>query len=97
MDPLGEIDVFDAHRFDVEALKHYLVGRLGGRLSPMSVHEFRGGQSNPTYYIRTPAHEFVLRRKPPGPLLPTAHAIEREYRVMSALHNTGVPVPRTYL
>jgi aminoglycoside phosphotransferase (APT) family kinase protein len=61
------------------------------------VRQFQGGQSNPTYHIKAGSNEYVLRRKPPGKLLPSAHAIDREYRVMTALAGTGVPVPRTYL
>jgi len=91
------IDVLDTHRFDVDALTRYLSERLPGRMTPMSVRQFRGGQSNPTYHLRTPDADYVLRRKPTGQLLPSAHAIEREYRVLSALRGSGVPVPETYL
>src|SRR5262245_17383643 len=91
------IDVLDTHRFDVDALTRYLSERLPGRMTPMSVRQFRGGQSNPTYHLRTPDADYVLRRKPTGQLLPSAHAIEREYRVLTALRGSGVPVPDTYL
>jgi aminoglycoside phosphotransferase (APT) family kinase protein len=60
------------------------------------VEQFKGGQSNPTFLVRAGGRRYVLRRKPPGALLPSAHAVEREYRVMSALAATGVPVARTY-
>jgi len=60
------------------------------------VKQFRGGQSNPTYYLTAGGKEYVLRRKPPGKLLPSAHAVDREYRVITALGTTGFPVPRTY-
>lgn len=64
---------------------------------PLAATRIAGGQSNPTYLIESPSGRFVLRRKPPGPLLPKAHMIEREYRVMAALHARGFPVPRTLL
>src|SRR3989441_3319336 len=91
------IDVLPTHRFDVSALERYLVDRVAGFRGPLTVRQFQGGQSNPTYYITTPGGEYVVRRKPPGKLLPSAHAVEREYRVITALADTGVPVPRTYV
>ena len=97
MYPRETIDVLDTHRFDVGALERYLGAHLDAFTPPLAVRQFRGGQSNPTYYIDSPAGRFVLRRKPPGPLLPSAHAIEREYQVMTALRGSGVPVPDTYL
>jgi len=81
----------------VEALAHYLRGRIEAFGGPIDVRQFRGGQSNPTYYLKTQRGEYVLRRKPPGRLLPSAHAIEREYRVMRSLRGTGVPVPEVLL
>ena len=59
---------------------------------PLTVQQFKGGQSNPTYLLETPARKYVLRRKPPGKLLPSAHAVDREFRVISALHAQGFPV-----
>ena len=59
---------------------------------PLTVKQFKGGQSNPTYLLETPARRYVLRRKPPGKLLPSAHAVDREYRVIRALHAQGFPV-----
>ena len=97
MHPRETIDVLDTHRFDVGALERYLGAHLDAFTPPLAVRQFRGGQSNPTYYIDSSAGRFVLRRKPPGPLLPSAHAIEREYQVMTALRGSGVPVPDTYL
>src|SRR5262245_12868187 len=91
------VEVRAVHRFDVEALERYLRGQIDGFQGPIEVHQFRGGQSNPTYHLAAGGREFVLRRKPPGKLLPSAHAVDREYRVITALQNTGVPVPRTYL
>jgi len=95
--PRETIDVLDTHRFDVNALERYVGERIEGGEAPFTVRQFRGGQSNPTYYIETSSKSFVLRRKPPGPLLPSAHAVEREYRVMTALHGSGVAVPKTHL
>jgi aminoglycoside phosphotransferase (APT) family kinase protein len=93
----GTDEVLDTHRFDVAALERYLASRVEGFRGPMSVRQFRGGQSNPTYYVHTASREYVLRRKPPGKLLPSAHAVDREYRVITALAGTGVPAPKTYV
>ncbi|MBI2526534.1 MAG: phosphotransferase [Candidatus Rokubacteria bacterium] len=92
----GTVEVRESHRFDVAALEVYLRAHVAGFSGPLTVRQFQGGQSNPTYYLQTPAREYVLRRKPPGKLLPSAHAVDREYRVITALGTTGVPVPRTY-
>jgi aminoglycoside phosphotransferase (APT) family kinase protein len=90
----GIAPVREVHRFDVRGLEEYLAGRLPGFTSPVEVRQFLGGQSNPTYHLRTAGgDEYVLRRKPPGKLLPSAHAVEREFRVMAALRGTDVPVP----
>ena len=91
------VAVRDVHRFDVGALERYLVAHVRGFSGPLDVRQFQGGQSNPTYYIRAGSGEYVLRRKPPGKLLPSAHAVDREYRVITALQDTGVPVPRTHV
>jgi aminoglycoside phosphotransferase (APT) family kinase protein len=90
-------EVREAHRFDVATLERYLAERIEGFEGPLAVRQFMGGQSNPTYHLSTPGAQYVLRRKPPGKLLPSAHAVDREYRVITALAETGVPVPRTYL
>jgi aminoglycoside phosphotransferase (APT) family kinase protein len=95
----GTRPVADSHRFDVAALERHLAAHLPGFAGPLSVEQFKGGQSNPTYLLVTPARRYVMRSKP-GPvakLLPSAHAIEREYRVMAALAPTGVPVPQMLL
>ncbi|MEW6705515.1 MAG: phosphotransferase [Pseudomonadota bacterium] len=95
----GTKPVAQAHAFDVAALERYLADRLHGFKGPLSVEQFKGGQSNPTYKLITPGAAYVMRAKP-GPaakLLPSAHAIEREFRVMSALKNTPVPVPAMHL
>ena len=97
MAPRETIDVLASHRFDVSALERYLRGRMRDVEPPFLVRQFRGGQSNPTYYIETASNRLVVRRKPPGDLLPSAHAIEREYQVITALHGSGVPVPKTFL
>ena len=86
-----------AHRFDEARLAHYLSQQLPDFAGPLNVQQFEGGQSNPTYLLSTPARKYVLRKKPPGQLLPSAHMIEREYRVMQALQNSAVPVPPVHL
>jgi aminoglycoside phosphotransferase (APT) family kinase protein len=91
------VEVREVHRFDVAALERYLADRIVDFRGPVDVHQFRGGQSNPTYHLAAGDREYVLRRKPPGKLLPSAHAVDREYRVITALQGTGVPVPRTFL
>ena len=92
----GTVEVRESHRFDVAALERYMREHVAGFSGPLTIRQFQGGQSNPTYYLQTPAREYVLRRKPPGKLLPSAHAVDREYRVITALGQTDVPVPRTY-
>jgi aminoglycoside phosphotransferase (APT) family kinase protein len=89
----GTAPVREAHRFDVPALERYLAVWLPGFAGPLEVRQFLGGQSNPTYHLHAPSGEYVLRRKPPGKLLPSAHAVEREFRVIASLQGTGVPVP----
>ena len=95
----GTREVSAQHAFDVEALAAYLTQHLSGFEGPLAVEQFKGGQSNPTYRLVTPGRRYVMRSKP-GPLaklLPSAHAIEREYRVMNALALSGVPVPRMHV
>jgi aminoglycoside phosphotransferase (APT) family kinase protein len=77
---------------DVARLEAFLAARLPDFAPPLSVRQFKGGQSNPTYLLETLARRYVLRRKPPGKLLPSAHAVDREFRVISALHAQGFPV-----
>ena len=84
------------HPFDTAALGRYLRERIGEFGGELAVEQFQGGQSNPTYRITAGGRRYVLRRKPPGRLLPSAHAIDREYRVMSALAGTDVPVARMH-
>jgi aminoglycoside phosphotransferase (APT) family kinase protein len=87
------IPVLPAHRLDEAALARYLGSALDGFAGPLEIRQFQGGQSNPTYHLRAESGEYVLRKKPPGALLPRAHAVEREYRIMAALADSGVPVP----
>ncbi|MEP7056535.1 MAG: phosphotransferase [Caldimonas sp.] len=95
----GTKPVAEQHAFDVAALQRYLETRMDGFSGPLTVEQFKGGQSNPTYKLLTPARSYVMRSKPApvARLLPSAHAIEREFRVMGALHATAVPVPRMHL
>jgi aminoglycoside phosphotransferase (APT) family kinase protein len=81
----------------LDRLVPYLRANLPGFHGPATVRKFPGGQSNPTFLMETPSDRYVVRRKPPGVLLKSAHAVEREYRVMSALSGTPVPVPRVHL
>ncbi|GAC1339113.1 MAG: phosphotransferase [Acetobacteraceae bacterium] len=87
------VPVLANHRFDEAALARYLAGKLPGFAHGCTVLQFQGGQSNPTYHVQTDAGAYVLRRKPAGPVLPSAHAVDREYRILTALQGTGVPVP----
>ena len=96
--PAGVSAVRPGFEVDADALDRYLAGRLEGYAGPLQVGQFQGGQSNPTYLLTTPGRRYVLRRKPPGPLLPSAHAVDREFRVVSALGSgSDVPVPRALL
>jgi aminoglycoside phosphotransferase (APT) family kinase protein len=88
----GTKPVEERHRIDETALARWLAANIEGYAGPLEVRQFKGGQSNPTYQLVTPARKYVLRRKPPGKLLPSAHAVDREFRVISALHPTGFPV-----
>jgi aminoglycoside phosphotransferase (APT) family kinase protein len=84
------------HAIDEAALVRWLEGNVEGYKGPLEVRQFKGGQSNPTYQLVTPTQKYVLRRKPPGKLLPSAHAVDREFKVISALHPTGFPVARPF-
>ena len=92
----GTRAVADHLRFDTHALDAWLRENVAGYEGPLSVSQFKGGQSNPTYKLDTPAQSYVLRRKPPGKILPGAHAVDREYRVMNALGRQGFPVPTVH-
>ena len=92
----GSGEVREAHRFDVGRLEAWMRAEVEGFAGPLEVEQFKGGQSNPTYKLITAGRSYVLRRKPPGKLLPGAHAVDREYRVISALAAQGFPVARAY-
>jgi len=83
----------EAHRFDEKALTDYLSAKIAGFDPNIRVSQFRGGQSNPTFLLESDSASYVLRKKPPGKLLPSAHAVDREFRVISALAGSAVPVP----
>ena len=95
---VGTKPVADKHAFDIAALSAWLDKNLAGFKGPLTVESFKGGQSNPTYKLSTPAQSYVMRSKP-GPvakLLPSAHAVEREFAVMRGLAGSDVPVPQMY-
>jgi aminoglycoside phosphotransferase (APT) family kinase protein len=93
----GTTAVQERHRFDVARLEAFLAERIPGFAGPLAVEQFRGGQSNPTFLLTTPRAVYVMRSKPApaAKLLPSAHAVDREHRVITALARAGVPVPRT--
>ena len=95
---VGTQPVSDKQAFDVAALSIWLEKNLPGFAGPLTVESFKGGQSNPTYKLNTPSQSYVMRAKPGAvaKLLPSAHAIEREFAVMSGLYGTDVPVPRMH-
>ncbi len=86
-----------AQQIDTRRLAHFLADHLPAFDGELTAEKFAGGQSNPTFKLTAGDKSYVLRRKPPGELLPSAHAVDREYRVISALVDTDVPVPRTYV
>ena len=93
---VGTTDVPEKDRLDEARLTEWMEANVAGFSGPIGLSKFKGGQSNPTYRIDTPGQSYVLRRKPFGTLLPSAHAVDREYRVIAALHPTGFPVARPY-
>jgi aminoglycoside phosphotransferase (APT) family kinase protein len=93
----GTKEVAERLRFDVGRLETYLREHVEGFAGPITLKQFKGGQSNPTYLVETPQRRYVLRRKPPGKLLPSAHAVDREYRVIGALHAQDFPVAKPVL
>jgi len=93
----GTRDVLEALKFDPEPLQAFMLSHVEGFQGPLTVSQFRGGQSNPTYLIASPSGKYVMRRKPPGKLLKSAHAVDREYQVISALYAADFPVPRPYV
>ncbi len=92
----GVKPVADSHRFNQARLAEWMEAHVEGFAGPLQVRQFKGGQSNPTYQLITPTRKYVMRRKPPGKLLPSAHAVDREFKVISALHPTGFPVPQPF-
>jgi len=92
----GTEPVRERHRVDRDRLEAWMREHVDGFRGSLEIEQFKGGQSNPTYRVAAGGTRYVVRRKPPGQLLPSAHAVDREYRVLSALQGTGVPVPRTY-
>ena len=90
----GTREVRDAHRFDTDRLEDYMRSHVESFQGPLEVRQFKGGQSNPTYLLTAPSGRYVMRRKPPGRLLKSAHAVDREFRVISALYAADFPVPR---
>jgi aminoglycoside phosphotransferase (APT) family kinase protein len=95
-DNVGTTAVRDGFHFDEARLTAWMAANVEGYQGPLSVEQFKGGQSNPTFKLVTPGRSYVLRRKPPGQLLKGAHAVDREARVMAALGTTGFPAPRIF-
>ena len=86
-------DVRENHRFDAARLEAWLAAHIGDFAGPLKIDQFNRGASNPTFLLTTPTARYVLRKKPPGVLLPSAHQIDRDYRIMSTLGSLGFPVP----
>lgn len=93
---VGTVAVPERDRLDLDRLTAWFDAHVEGFAGPISYTKFKGGQSNPTYRIDTPQRSYVLRRQPFGKLLPSAHAVDREYRAMTGLYPTGFPVPQTF-
>jgi aminoglycoside phosphotransferase (APT) family kinase protein len=92
----GTKPVEERHRIDEISLDRWLQGNVEGYQGPLTVLQFKGGQSNPTYRLDTPGRSYVMRRKPFGKLLPSAHAVDREFKVIAALSRQGFPVAKAY-
>jgi aminoglycoside phosphotransferase (APT) family kinase protein len=91
------MEVQAKHRFNEQSLARFMAANVPGFVQPLTVEQFKGGQSNPTYLLTDGnGRHYVLRRKPPGKLLPSAHAVDREFRVISALNKTNVPTPHAH-
>ncbi len=93
----GVKPVEERHRIDAGRLEDFLKQHMEGFRGPLEIEQFKGGQSNPTYRITAGGRRYALRKKPPGKLLPSAHAVEREFRVIQALSKVGFPVARPYV
>ena len=96
LDNIGTIPVQERHLFEVSALQRYMEENVAGFSGELTIAEFAGGQSNPTYLLTASGKRYVLRRKPPGNLLKSAHAVDREYKVLSALQDADVPTAKTF-
>jgi len=94
---VGTKPVEERHRLDVARLEAWLEAAIDDFRHPLEIEQFKGGQSNPTYRITAGGKRYALRRKPPGKLLPSAHAVDREFKVIKALHGVGFPVARPYV
>lgn len=94
--PSDVFPVQESHKFDEDGLHAFMEQSVDGYRGPLTILQFEGGQSNPTYYLQDAHRAYVLRRKPPGELLPSAHAVDREYRIITALADSDVPVARTW-
>jgi len=92
----GTSQVREGFELDIDSLQQYMEKHVEGFRGTIALRQFKGGQSNPTYYITAGGKQYVLRRKPSGKLLKSAHAVDREYKVITALYQTDVPVARTY-
>ncbi|OZA62008.1 MAG: phosphotransferase family protein, partial [Sphingomonadales bacterium 39-62-4] len=92
----GTVTPEGADKLDDAALTRWFEEHVEGFQGPLTVSKFKGGQSNPTYKVESPSGPYVLRRKPFGKLLPSAHAVDREYKVQAGLHGSGFPVARQY-
>ena len=93
---VGTRPVAQQHAFDIDKLAAYMRQHVDDFRGELQVEQFKGGQSNPTFLLTAGGKQYVMRRKPPGTLLPSAHAVDREYRVITALASTDVPVAKTY-
>ena len=89
---IGVKPVEERHRIDAGRLEDFLKKHMEGFRGPLELEQFKGGQSNPTYRVTAGGKRYALRKKPPGKLLPSAHAVDREFKVIKALHQTGFPV-----
>src|SRR6187455_3442014 len=94
---IGVKPVEERHRIDAGRLEDFLKQHLENFRGPLTIEQFKGGQSNPTYRVTAGGKRYALRRKPPGKLLPSAHAVDREFKVIRALHAVGFPVARPYV
>ncbi len=93
---VGTREVAEGYALDTDRLQDYMLSHVSGFQGPLEVSQFKGGQSNPTYLLTAPSGKYVLRRKPPGKLLRSAHAVDREFMVISALYAADFPVPRPF-